>query len=99
MNDLRILAALRHVTQTAPDPGSLALLIGTRVTFALGEARIEREGQVVAFLSLGDVCARFRSVPLILTGRNLPRPVFWRAIPLRVLDVSIEDLAIEELAG
>lgn len=88
MNDLHLCAALHHITDTAPDRMTAALLSdGATLTFTDRGAVVEKDGVTLGRFVLGEPCAAFASVPLLFLG--LPgvttRPVLWRTVPLRAL--------------
>lgn len=86
MNDLHLLAALHHITETAPDAVTAGLLTdGIVLTFTAQGAQLARDGVACATFTLGQPCARFASIPLLLHGPNLRRPILWRTIPLAAL--------------
>ena len=85
-NDIHLLAALHHVTDTARDTVTDALMMaGARLTFTAEGARLELHGMGYGVFTLGQPCPRFASVPLLFHGPNLRRPILWRTVPLSAL--------------
>lgn len=86
MNDLHLLAALHHVTDTARDHVTDGLMqAGAVLTFTDQGARLELNGMGYGVFTLGQPCPRFASVPLLFQGPNLPRPILWRTVPIAAL--------------
>lgn len=90
MNDLHLLAALHHITDTAPDGLTQSVLSnGAGLSFTGQGAVLSRaDGTIEGRFVLGEPCPRFASVPLLFLDAQATadrRPYLWRTIPAAVL--------------